>query len=141
LREEARVLVQKSAEFWRDGQVTQIIRDPWSRRSTFQAGGWREGCLVYSGSPDDLCLAMAAESILIERMPGKAPWHQVPNQRRETIWLRDVLSGESFAQSKSKLAIALQGHQRAHRDGGFSQHAARLIAGSTGSGSRSRSTR
>jgi len=57
---------------------------------------------------DDLCLAMAAESILIERMAGKSTVGiQVPNLARETIWLRDVVECESFAQSKSKLAIAL----------------------------------
>ena len=61
-----------------------------------------------TGLADDLCLAMAAESILIERMPGKSTVGiQVPNHERETIWLRDVVECESFAQSKSKLAIAL----------------------------------
>ena len=53
-------------------------------------------------------VSSAAESILIERMPGKSTVGiQVPNHERETIWLRDVVECESFAQSKSKLAIAL----------------------------------
>ena len=38
-----------------------------------------------TGLADDLCLAMAAESILIERMPGKSTVGiQVPNHERET---------------------------------------------------------
>ena len=84
-----------------------------------------------TGLADDLCLAMAAESILIERMAGKSTVGiQVPNHDRETIWLRDVVECESFAQSKSKLAIALgQGHQRANRNRGPGFNAARFDRG------------
>ena len=58
-----------------------------------------------------------AESILIERMAGKSTVGiQVPNHERETIWLRDVVEDESFAQTKIKLtARDGQGHQRPHR--------------------------
>src|SRR5579871_3531661 len=39
---------------------------------------------------DDLCLAMKAESILVERMAGKSTVGiQVPNREREIIWLRE----------------------------------------------------
>ena len=45
-----------------------------------------------TGLADDLCLAMRAESILIERMAGKSTVGiQVPNHDRETIHLRDVI--------------------------------------------------
>ena len=45
-----------------------------------------------TGLAEDLCLAMRAESILIERMAGKSTVGiQVPNHDRETIWLRDVI--------------------------------------------------
>ena len=54
------------------------------------------------GLQDDLCLAMRAESILIERMPGKSTVGlQVPNIERETIWLRDMIEADSFTHSKS----------------------------------------
>jgi S-DNA-T family DNA segregation ATPase FtsK/SpoIIIE len=79
---------------------------------------------------------MAAESILIERMPGKSTVGiQVPNHGRETIWLRDVVECESFAQSKSKLAIALGKDINGRivtADLAAMPHI--LIAGSTGSG-------
>jgi len=61
-----------------------------------------------TGLADDLCLAMRAESILIERMPGKSTVGiQVPNRDRETIHLRDVLESEVFARAKGKLSIAM----------------------------------
>src|SRR3978361_400469 len=79
---------------------------------------------------------MAAESILIERMPGKSTVGiQVPNHERETIWLRDVVECESFATSKSKLPIAL-GKDISGRivTGDLASMPHVLIAGSTGSG-------
>jgi S-DNA-T family DNA segregation ATPase FtsK/SpoIIIE len=89
-----------------------------------------------TGLADDLCLAMAAESVLIERMQGKSTVGiQVPNHERETIWLRDVVECESFAQSKSKLAIALGKDINGRivtADLSTMPHV--LIAGSTGSG-------
>ena len=79
---------------------------------------------------------MAAESILIERMPGKSTVGiQVPNHHRETIWLRDVVECESFAQSKSKLAIALgKDINGAIVTADLAAMPHVLIAGSTGSG-------
>ena len=110
--------LQKCGEFGVDGQVTQINPGPVVTTFEFRPDAGVKYSRV-TGLADDLCLAMAAESILIERMAGKSTVGiQVPNHDRETIWLRDVVECESFAQSKSKLAIALgKGHQRAHRDG------------------------
>ena len=107
LRDEARVLVEKCAEFDVDGQVTQINPGPVVTTFEFKPDAGVKYSRV-TGLADDLCLAMAAESILIERMAGKSTVGiQVPNAERETIWLRDVVECESFAQSKSRLAIAL----------------------------------
>ncbi len=135
LREEARVLVQKSAEFGVDGQVTQINPGPVVTTFEFKPEAGVKVARI-TGLADDLCLAMAAESILIERMPGKSTVGiQVPNHERETIWLRDVVECESFAQSKSKLAIALGKDINGRivtADLASMPHV--LIAGSTGSG-------
>jgi S-DNA-T family DNA segregation ATPase FtsK/SpoIIIE len=135
LREEARVLVEKCGEFDVNGQVTQINPGPVVTTFEFRP----EAGVKYSrvtGLADDLCLAMAAESILIERMPGKSTVGiQVPNSDRETIWLRDVVECESFAQSKSRLAIALGKDINGRivtADLASMPHV--LIAGSTGSG-------
>ena len=135
LREEARVLVEKCGEFGVDGQVTQINPGPVVTTFEFRPDAGVKYARV-TGLADDLCLAMAAESILIERMAGKSTVGiQVPNHERETIWLRDVVECESFAQSKSKLAIALGKDINGRivtADLAAMPHV--LIAGSTGSG-------
>jgi S-DNA-T family DNA segregation ATPase FtsK/SpoIIIE len=135
LREEAKVLVEKCAEFGVSGKVEQINPGPVVTTFEFKPDSGVKYSRV-TGLADDLCLAMAAESILIERMPGKSTVGiQVPNHERETIWLRDVVECESFAQSKSKLAIALGKDINGRivtADLAAMPHV--LIAGSTGSG-------
>jgi len=135
LLEEAKILVQKCAEFGVDGNVTQINPGPVVTTFEFKPDVGVKVARI-TGLADDLCLAMAAESILIERMPGKSTVGiQVPNHNRETIWLRDVVECESFVQSKSKLAIALGKDINGRivtEDLAAMPHI--LIAGSTGSG-------
>ena len=135
LRAEATVLEKKCAEFGVDGRVTQINPGPVVTTFEFKPEAGVKVARI-TGLADDLCLAMAAESILIERMAGKSTVGiQVPNGERETIWLRDVVECESFAQSKSKLAIALGKDINGRivtADLAAMPHV--LIAGSTGSG-------
>jgi S-DNA-T family DNA segregation ATPase FtsK/SpoIIIE len=135
LRDEARTLVEKCAEFGVDGQVTQINPGPVVTTFEFRPDAGVKYSRVTSLA-DDLCLAMAAESILIERMPGKSTVGiQVPNHERETIWLRDVVECESFAQSKGRLAVAMGKDINGRivtADLAGMPHV--LIAGSTGSG-------
>ena len=135
LREEARVLVEKCAEFDVRGQIVQINPGPMVTTYEFKP----EAGVKYSrvtGLDDDLCLAMRAESILIERMAGKnTVGIQVPNHRRETIHLRDCIESEDFRKAKSRLTIAMgkdiNGRIRT-ADLAAMPHV--LIAGSTGSG-------
>ncbi|MBI2677884.1 MAG: DNA translocase FtsK 4TM domain-containing protein [Candidatus Koribacter versatilis] len=103
----AQVLTDKLAEFDVTGQVTHI--NPGPVVTTFEYKP--EAGIKYSrvtGLTEDLCLAMRAESILIERMAGKSTVGiQVPNRERETIWLREVIESQEFMASKSKLALAM----------------------------------
>ncbi len=107
LREEAKVLVEKCGEFDVRGQVVQINPGPMVTTYEFKP----EAGVKYSrvtGLADDLCLAMRAESILIERMAGKSTVGiQVPNHERETIHLRDVIESEPFHKAKSRLTLAM----------------------------------
>ena len=135
LRAEAQVLVEKCAEFDVRGQVVQINPGPVVTTFEFRP----EAGVKYSrvtGLAEDLCLAMRAESILIERMAGKSTVGiQVPNQTRETIWLRDVIESEVFLHTKSKLALAMGKDINGRivvADLATMPHV--LIAGSTGSG-------
>jgi DNA segregation ATPase FtsK/SpoIIIE, S-DNA-T family len=135
LREEARVLVEKCAEFDVRGQVVQINPGPMVTTYEFKT----EAGVKYSrvtSLADDLCLAMRAESILIERMPGKSTVGiQVPNHERETIHLREVIESETFAKAKSRLTLAMGKDINGRivtADLASMPHL--LIAGSTGSG-------
>jgi S-DNA-T family DNA segregation ATPase FtsK/SpoIIIE len=135
LREEARTLVEKCGEFDVRGTVVQINTGPMVTTYEFKP----EAGVKYSrvtGLADDLCLAMRAESILIERMPGKSTVGiQVPNHDRETIHLRDVLESEIFARAKGRLTIAMGKDINGRivpADLATMPHL--LIAGSTGSG-------
>jgi S-DNA-T family DNA segregation ATPase FtsK/SpoIIIE len=135
LREEAKILVEKCAEFDVRGQVVQINPGPMVTTYEFKPEAGvkysRVTCLA-----DDLCLAMRAESILIERMAGKSTVGiQVPNYERETIHLRDVLESETFHKAKSRLTLAMGKDINGRivtADLSAMPHI--LIAGSTGSG-------
>jgi DNA segregation ATPase FtsK/SpoIIIE, S-DNA-T family len=135
LREQAKILVEKCAEFDVRGQVVQINPGPVVTTFEFRP----EAGVKYSrvtGLAEDLCLATRAESILIERMAGKSTVGiQVPNQNRETIWLREVIEAENFTQTKSKLTLAMGKDINGRivtADLATMPHV--LIAGSTGSG-------
>lgn len=57
---------------------------------------------------EDLSLALGAESLRIQRIPGKSSLGiEIPNNKREIIKLRDVIETESFMRSPSRLTIAL----------------------------------
>ena len=86
---------------------------------------------------DDIALNLAAETIRIEApIPGKqAVGIEVPNQEKEMVHLRDVLESDEFAESKSKMSVALGkdvAGKVAIADMAKMPHT--LIAGSTGSG-------
>ena len=103
----AQVLTEKYAEFEIHGQITQI--NPGPVVTTFEFNP--EAGIKYSRITnlcDDLCLALKAESILIERMAGKSTVGiQVPNRQREIIWLRENIESQEFMGSKSKMTIAM----------------------------------
>ena len=85
---------------------------------------------------EDLCLGLQAESILIERIPGKPTVGiEVPNTRRELIALRQMLESEEFTSSHSHLTIALGKDINGRiRVAALDAMPHLLIAGSTGSG-------
>jgi S-DNA-T family DNA segregation ATPase FtsK/SpoIIIE len=103
----AQVLTEKYAEFEVHGQITQINPGPVVTTFEFKP----EAGIKYSRITnlcDDLCLALKAESILIERMAGKSTVGiQVPNREREIIWLRENIESQEFMGSRSKLTLAM----------------------------------
>ncbi|MBA3913021.1 MAG: DNA translocase FtsK [Acidobacteriales bacterium] len=131
----AQVLTDKYAEFGVHGSVVQINPGPVVTTFEFKP----EAGIKYSrltNMTDDLCLALKAESILIERMAGKSTVGiQVPNREREIIYLRENIESPDFISSKSKLSIGLGkdiNGRISTADLAGMPHL--LIAGSTGAG-------
>ena len=128
-------LTEKCAEFDVHGQVTQINPGPVVTTFEFKP----DAGIKYSritGLGEDLCLALRAESILIERMPGKSTVGiQVPNHEREIIWLREGIEAPEFTGGKSKITLSLGKDINGRivvADLASMPHL--LIAGSTGAG-------
>jgi S-DNA-T family DNA segregation ATPase FtsK/SpoIIIE len=135
LKDRARAIEAKCLEFDIQGRVTQINPGPVVTTFEFKP----EAGIKYSriiGLTEDLCLALQAESILIERIPGKSTIGiEVPNITRQTIALREIIEAPEFSNSPSKLTLAmgrdLHGRIRI-TDLAAMPHL--LIAGSTGTG-------
>ncbi len=107
LLELADLLGQKTKEFNVSGKVVNICPGPVVTTYEFKPDPGVKYSRV-TGLVDDLCLALQAESIRIDRIPGKAfVGIEVPNADRQTIALRDVITSKKFEASKSKLTIAL----------------------------------
>ena len=100
-------LAEKCKEFNVTGQIKHICPGPVVTTYEFKPDPGVKYSRVVS-LVDDLCLALKAESIRIDRMPGKPHVGiEVPNPSRETIFLREVIESRAFRESGSKLTIAL----------------------------------
>jgi len=135
LKLRARAIEAKCLEFDVQGRVTQINPGPVVTTFEFKPEAGIKYTRITSLT-EDLCLALQAESILIERIPGKSTIGiEVPNDRRQTIALREIIEAPEFSNSPSKLTLAmgrdLHGRIRV-TDLAAMPHL--LIAGSTGTG-------
>ena len=135
LMEGAKLLEEKCREFAVEGGVAQIHPGPVVTTFEFKPdAGVKYGKIT--GLADDLCLAMQAESVLIDRIPGKSTVGiQIPNHTREQISLRELLQSEMYQRSTSKLTLALG--KTIHGEPYVTDLATMphlLIAGSTGTG-------
>jgi len=135
LMESARLLEEKCREFAVAGSVVQIHPGPVVTTFEFKP----EAGVKYSkitSLADDLSLAMRAESVLIERTPGKSTVGiQIPNQHREPISLRELLESEAYQAAPSKLTVAMG--KTIHGEpflGDLASMPHLLIAGATGTG-------
>ena len=135
LMEGARLLEEKCREFSVEGAVSQIHPGPVVTTYEFKPDAGVKYSKV-TGLADDLCLAMQAESVLIDRIPGKSTVGiQIPNPNREQISLRELLESDAYRRSQSKLTLALG--KTIHGEPFVSDLATMphlLIAGSTGTG-------
>ncbi len=135
LMDGARLLEEKCREFAVEGTVTQIHPGPIVTTFEFKPDAGVKYAKITSLA-EDLCLAMQAESVLIDRIPGKSTVGiQIPNAAREQISLRELLESDVYRRSQSKLTLALG--KTIHGEPYVADLATMphlLIAGSTGAG-------
>jgi S-DNA-T family DNA segregation ATPase FtsK/SpoIIIE len=135
LKEVAGRIKSKLEEFNVRGSVVQI--NPGPVVTTFEYKP--EAGVKYSRITtlsEDLCLGLQAESVLIERLPGKPTIGiEVPNTRREVISLREILESNEFHEAPSRMTIALGKDINGRiKVAPLETMPHLLIAGSTGSG-------
>jgi S-DNA-T family DNA segregation ATPase FtsK/SpoIIIE len=135
LKEIAARIKSKFEEFNVRGSVTQINPGPVVTTFEFKPEAGVKYSRITTLS-EDLCLGLQAESILIERIPGKPTVGiEVPNSKREVISLRQILESEEFDASPSPLTIALGKDINGRiKVTALDTMPHLLIAGSTGSG-------
>jgi S-DNA-T family DNA segregation ATPase FtsK/SpoIIIE len=135
LKEVAVHIKSKLEEFSVLGNVAQINPGPVVTTFEFKPDPGVKIARITTLS-EDLCLGLQAESILIERIPGKPTVGiEVPNKRREMISLRQILESDEFHDAPARLTFALgkdiSGRIRVSE---LEKMPHLLIAGSTGSG-------
>jgi S-DNA-T family DNA segregation ATPase FtsK/SpoIIIE len=135
LKDIAARIKSKFEEFNVLGSVVQINPGPVVTTFEFKP----EAGIKYSRITtlnEDLCLGLQAESILIERIPGRPTVGiEVPNSKREIISLRQILESEEFHKSQSRLTILLGKDITGRiKVAPLESMPHVLIAGSTGSG-------
>src|SRR5688500_10737687 len=135
LMDAARLLEEKCREFSVDGSVVQIHPGPVVTTFELKPDAGVKYSKVTSLA-DDLCLAMQAESVLIERIHGNATVGiQIPNPNREAISLRELLESDAYTRHTSKISSVLG--KTIHGEPFVADLATMphlLIAGSTGTG-------
>jgi DNA segregation ATPase FtsK/SpoIIIE, S-DNA-T family len=135
LKDIAARIKSKFEEFNVRGSVVQINPGPVVTTFEFKPEAGIKYTRITTLS-EDLCLGLQAESILIERIPGKPTIGiEVPNTRREVISLRQILESDEFRESHSHLTICL-GKDISGRIkvAALESMPHLLIAGSTGAG-------
>jgi DNA segregation ATPase FtsK/SpoIIIE, S-DNA-T family len=125
----------RCAEFGVEGSVEAITPGPVITVFEFQpAPGVKVSQIV--NLQDDLALALKAESVRIDRMPGRSTLGiEVPNKERSIIRLGNMLADERFRKSPSVLNMAIG--TDIHGEPYYADLATMphlLIAGATGAG-------
>ena len=135
LYDKKRRIEEKLKEFGIEGEVREYHPGPVITTYEFYPAPGIKVSQV-ANLTEDLSLALEAESVRIQRIPGKSSLGvEIPNNKREIIKLRDIIESEKFIESPSKLAFALgkDVHGGVYiTDLAVMPHL--LIAGSTGTG-------
>jgi S-DNA-T family DNA segregation ATPase FtsK/SpoIIIE len=130
------ILQKKLADFGVDGEVVAVRPGPVITMYEFKpAAGVKVRRIVLLA--DDLAMALRAVSVrILAPIPGESVVGiEIPNQRRETVLLRELIESEAYQNADSKLTLALG---KDIGGGPFVTDLARmphlLVAGATGTG-------
>ncbi|MGI9391920.1 MAG: DNA translocase FtsK [Parvibaculales bacterium] len=131
----ARLLENILLEFGVQGEIGKVRPGPVvTLYELSPAAGIRSSRII--GLADDIARSMSAISARVSTIPGKNTiCIELPNQKREGVYLRELLETQAFESSKQGLSLALGkdiGGEIVLADLGKMPHL--LIAGTTGSG-------
>lgn len=122
-------------EFGVDGQIVNVRPGPVVTLYELRPKAGTKTARVI-GLADDIARSMKAVSVRIAVVPGSDTIGiEMPNAKRETVWLKDLLSDDEFKNSKNTLNIVLGkdiGGKNTYADLAKMPHL--LVAGTTGSG-------
>ena len=135
LNETARALEAVLEEFGVHGQIVKIRPGPVVTLFELEPAPGTKTSRVISLA-DDIARSMSAISVRIAVVPGSNTIGiEIPNSKRETVWLRDLLEDVNFTDSKNALNVVLGkdiGGKNVYADLSKMPHL--LVAGTTGSG-------
>jgi DNA segregation ATPase FtsK/SpoIIIE, S-DNA-T family len=132
----ARVLEQKLLDFGVQGQVVEVQPGPVVTMYKLEPGAGVKVSQIVNLA-DDLSMALRAATVrILAPVPGEAVVGiEVPNRKREKVYLREILEADQFSAAQSQLMIALGkdiSGQPVAADLATMPHL--LIAGATGTG-------
>jgi S-DNA-T family DNA segregation ATPase FtsK/SpoIIIE len=104
----ARRLEKKLMDFGVHGEVAEILPGPVITMYEYKPAPGVKISKI-SGLSDDLALALRAQSIrIVPNIPGKgAIGIEIPNNQKEMVFLKEILSSPEYRNSRHKLPIAL----------------------------------
>jgi DNA segregation ATPase FtsK/SpoIIIE, S-DNA-T family len=107
LQENARMLESVLDDFGVKGEIIQVRPGPVVTLYELEpAPGIKSSRVI--GLADDIARSMSAIAARVAVVPGRnAIGIELPNSRRETVYLREMLSARDFNESPARLALAL----------------------------------
>ncbi len=136
LKLNSKLLEKKLLDYGVEGRITEIHPGPIITMYEFEpAAGVKVNKIV--NLEDDLSLTMGGKSVrIIAPLPGKAAVGiEIPNNVRETVWLKDVIGHAKFQKAESRLTMALgKDTEGIPFTADLAKMPHLLVAGATGSG-------
>src|SRR5262249_28929379 len=135
LEKNARLLESVLDDFGVRGQIVKVRPGPVVTLYELEpAPGTKTSRVV--GLADDVARSMSAVSVRIGVVPGRSVIGiELPNQHRETVYLRELLASEAYERTAAKLALVLgKDISGAPIIADLARMPHLLIAGTTGSG-------